>query len=53
MFFGVNLKKSGMGNVKFDEVCRRNIIATAQKTIFKIYAKFAYINHHKIPIKTW
>ena len=41
-----------MGNVKFDEVCRRNIIATAQKTVFKIYAKFAYINHHKIPIKT-
>ena len=41
-----------MGNVKFDEVCLRNIIATAQKTIFKKYAKFAYINHHKIPIKT-
>ena len=52
-FFGLNLKRGGRGNVKFDEVCRRNIIATAQKTIFKIYAKFAYINHHQIPIKSY
>lgn len=52
MDFGLNFKRSGRGNLKFDEVCLRNIIATAQKTIFKIYAKFAYINHHQIPIKT-
>ena len=52
IFFGLNLERGGRGNVKFDEVCRRNIIATAQKTIFKIYAKFAYINHHQIPIKS-
>ena len=51
-FFGLNLERGGRGNVKFDEVCRHNIIATAQKTIFKIYAKFAYINHHQTPIKT-
>ena len=53
IFFGLNLKRGGRGNVKFYEVCRRNIIATAQKTIFKIYAKFAYINHHQIPIKSY
>ena len=51
-FFRLNLKRGGMEKSNLGQVGSEVFRSDCRNFTFKIYAKFAYINHHQIPIKS-
>ena len=52
MGFVANLKAGRIKKVNLGQVGSEAFSSDCRNFAFKIYAKFAYINHHQTPIKT-